>query len=61
MSKKNKNFRKIKLLICDFDGVMADNRVLVSKEGKEFVFCNKSDGLGIEMLKKKEEKAQFAK
>jgi len=53
MSKKNKNFRKIKLLICDFDGVMTDNRVLVSEDGKEAVFCNRGDGLGIEMLKKK--------
>ena len=53
MNKINKQFRKIKLLICDFDGVMTDNRVLVSQDGKEAVFCNRGDGLGIEMLKKK--------
>lgn len=47
-----KKFKKIKLLILDFDGVMTDNRVLVSEDGKESVFCSRSDGLGIEMLKK---------
>lgn len=47
------NLKKIKLLVLDFDGVMTDNRVLVSEDGKESVFCNRGDGLGIEMLKKK--------
>src|SRR3989338_2697587 len=52
--KKNINIfsKKIKLLILDFDGVMTDNRVLISEDGKEAVFCNRSDGFGIEMLKK---------
>ena len=49
-----KDFKKIKLLVLDFDGVMTDNRVLVTEDGKEAVFCNRSDGLGIEMLKKRE-------
>lgn len=48
-----KQFKKIKLLILDFDGVMTDNRVLVGEDGKEAVFCNRSDGLGIEMLQEK--------
>jgi YrbI family 3-deoxy-D-manno-octulosonate 8-phosphate phosphatase len=47
------NFKKIKLIISDFDGVMTDNKVLIDENGKEAVFCNRSDGLGIEMLKKK--------
>lgn len=46
-------FKKIKLLVLDFDGVMTDNRVLISENGEESVFCNRSDGLGIEMLKNK--------
>lgn len=46
-------FKKIKLLVLDFDGVMTDNRVLVSEKGEESVFCDRSDSLGIEMLKKK--------
>lgn len=53
MKKKSKEFQKIELLVLDFDGVMTDNRVLVSEEGKESVFCNRGDGLGIEMLKKR--------
>lgn len=42
----------IDLLIFDFDGVMTDNRVLVFDDGQEAVMCNRSDGLGIDMLKK---------
>ncbi len=53
MKRINKEFKKIKLLVLDFDGVMTDNRVLVSEDGKESVFCDRGDGLGIEMLKKK--------
>jgi len=53
MKKINKKLQKIKLLVLDFDGVMTDNRVLISEEGKESVFCNRGDGLGIEILKKK--------
>ena len=33
-----KKFKKIKLLVLDFDGVFTDNRVLVSEDGKESVF-----------------------
>ena len=47
-----KKFKKIKLLVLDFDGVFTDNRVLVSEDGKESVFCHRGDGLGIEMFKK---------
>ena len=43
----------IKLLVLDFDGVMTDNRVLVTEEGKEAVFCNRGDGLGLERLRAK--------
>ena len=44
-------FREIKLLVLDFDGVLTDNRVLVSEDGTEAVFCDRSDSLGIGMLK----------
>jgi len=47
-----KRFKKIKLFVLDFDGVLTDNRVLVSEDGRESVFCHRGDGLGIEMLKK---------
>jgi YrbI family 3-deoxy-D-manno-octulosonate 8-phosphate phosphatase len=45
------DFCKIKLLVLDFDGVLTDNRVLVSEDGKEAVLCDRGDSLGIGMLK----------
>jgi YrbI family 3-deoxy-D-manno-octulosonate 8-phosphate phosphatase len=47
-----KDFKKIKLLVLDFDGVMTDNKVYVAKDGKETVCCSRADGMGIECLKK---------
>jgi YrbI family 3-deoxy-D-manno-octulosonate 8-phosphate phosphatase len=44
-------FEKIKILVLDFDGVMTDNSVYLDAEGNEYVRCNRSDGLGIRMLK----------
>lgn len=41
----------IRLFVFDFDGVMTDNSVLVREDGNESVLCNRSDGLGIGMLK----------
>lgn len=45
------NFSAIQLLVSDFDGVMTDNRVLVDQDGKEAVWCNRGDGLGVSMLR----------
>lgn len=42
---------KIGLVVFDFDGVLTDNRVLVLGEGNEAVFCNRSDGLGLDRLR----------
>src|SRR3989338_1279594 len=51
---KNKpSFSAIRLVACDFDGVMTDNTVIVDENGKESVVCSRSDGFGIEILKKK--------
>ena len=44
--------KKIKLLCFDFDGVFTDNKVYVSQDGKETVLCYRSDGIGLEKLKK---------
>lgn len=41
-----------KLLIMDFDGVMTDDRVWVDKDGRELVAASRSDGLGLERLRK---------
>ena len=46
---KNK-LAKIKLAIFDFDGVLTDNKVLVSEEGIESVTCCRSDGIGISRI-----------
>ncbi|MBD3245689.1 MAG: HAD hydrolase family protein [Candidatus Omnitrophica bacterium] len=48
--KKKIRFSEVKLLVLDFDGVLTDNNVYVSEDGKESVCCSRSDGLGIEMV-----------
>lgn len=45
--------KNIQLIVYDFDGVMTDNKVLCSQNGQEAVFCNRSDGLGIDVIRKK--------
>lgn len=47
------NNKSIDLIVYDFDGVMTDNKVLVSEDGKESVFCNRKDGLAISIIKNK--------
>ena len=44
-------FGLIHLIVYDFDGVMTDNRVLTFQDGTEVVWANRSDGLGINMIK----------
>ena len=46
------NFNKVKAVVFDFDGVFTNNKVIVSEEGRESVICNRSDGIGIEKLRK---------
>ncbi|MDP6666971.1 MAG: hypothetical protein QF357_06185, partial [Dehalococcoidia bacterium] len=36
----------------DFDGVFTDNRVYVMQNGEEAVVCDRSDGMGVSMLRK---------
>jgi YrbI family 3-deoxy-D-manno-octulosonate 8-phosphate phosphatase len=43
---------QVALLVLDFDGVFTDNRVWVTRHGVESVACNRSDGLGIDMLQR---------
>jgi len=42
---------RIRLLVLDFDGVMTDNRVLVTQDGTEAVFCHRGDGWGLKRLR----------
>ncbi len=50
--KRRRGFPKsVKLVALDFDGVMTDDRVIVHQDGTESVNANRSDGMGIRMLK----------
>lgn len=44
--------RKIRLIAFDFDGVFTDNMVYVFQDGSEAVRCFRSDGIGLQKLKK---------
>jgi N-acylneuraminate cytidylyltransferase len=41
----------ISLIVFDFDGVMTDNRVWVDEQGHEMVAANRSDSLGLRVLR----------
>jgi len=38
-------------ILFDFDGVLTDNRVLVPKDGREAVWCNRADGLTFDLFR----------
>ncbi len=42
---------RVRLVAFDFDGVWSNNQVLVMQDGTEGVLCNRSDGLGLGMLR----------
>lgn len=48
-----RNTVPVAIVISDFDGVMTDNRVHVSEDGRESVVCNRADGLGCDILRAK--------
>jgi CMP-N-acetylneuraminic acid synthetase len=43
--------QKVSLLVMDFDGVLTDNRVWVNEKGEETIAANRSDSLGLAILK----------
>ena len=43
---------QIDALVFDFDGVLTDNTVFLSEDGKESVRCNRGDGLAFNELNK---------
>ncbi len=45
---------KVSLIVFDFDGVMTDNRVWVDQDGREMVAANRSDSLGLELLREQQ-------
>lgn len=42
---------KVSLLVMDFDGVLTDNRVWVNDKGEESIAANRSDSLGLSILR----------
>jgi YrbI family 3-deoxy-D-manno-octulosonate 8-phosphate phosphatase len=42
---------EVKLLVLDFDGVLTDNRVWVNQDGQEMVAANRSDSIGLNLLR----------
>ena len=53
MNKKKFPFETFHTIVFDFDGVFTDNRVFIDENGKETVICDRSDSLGIKMLKER--------
>ena len=45
--------KKIELIVCDFDGVITDNRVWTDQEGRETVVAYRSDSLRIRELRER--------
>ena len=41
----------VSTLIMDFDGVCTDDKVYLDDEGHEFVRCDRSDGMGLSLLR----------
>ena len=46
------NGKEITTIFYDFDGVMTDNRVILSQDGIESVVVNRSDGYAVAQFKK---------
>jgi N-acylneuraminate cytidylyltransferase len=44
--------QRVDALILDFDGVLTDNKVATAQDGTETVVCDRSDGFGIETLRR---------
>lgn len=45
--------KNVRLVVFDFDGVMTDDRVWVDASGNEMVAANRSDGMGLVLLREK--------
>ncbi|MCC7119762.1 MAG: acylneuraminate cytidylyltransferase [Anaerolineales bacterium] len=43
----------IKLIVCDFDGVVTDNSVITDQDGRESVLASRSDSMHIQTLKER--------
>jgi len=51
MTSRKDQIRNLRFIVFDFDGVFTDNRVLCDQDGREAVWCDRSDSLGIKMVR----------
>ena len=58
-NKKFPNWKDINTIIFDFDGVFTNNKVYVDQNGAESICCDRSDGLGIDILRKFKKKMNW--
>ena len=52
MKNSNLSLDQIDVLVFDFDGVLTNNNVSISEDGKEFVTCSRGDGIAFDALRK---------
>ena len=52
MSVSKISLSDIDLIFFDFDGVLTNNMVHLDENGKEFVSCNRADGIAFDVLRK---------
>ena len=45
-------WESVETMIFDFDGIFTNNKVMVSEDGKEYVICDRADGLAFDLLRK---------
>ena len=45
------SWHDVNKIVFDFDGIFTNNKVLVNDKGEEFICCDRSDGLGFDILK----------
>lgn len=50
--KKKFELRNFHIIVLDFDGVFTDNKVFVNSYAFEYVRCDRSDSIGLNILKK---------
>lgn len=50
--KRDRNLRRIKLIVMDVDGVLTDGKIILTEDGREIKNFYAQDGLGIEMALK---------
>ena len=46
------NWQNVHTIAFDFDGIFTDNKVYFTQEGIEIIRCDRSDSLGLDILKK---------